>query len=105
MNYVSRRICALEGSSVNISSKFSYSNYLSSNSKKWYKIKQHDEIPESLTKDAGRVEFNDNNKDNHMLIINDVKKNDSAEYSFTHNVWRHFDSPGVILVVTGNTLT
>ncbi|XP_044043385.1 uncharacterized protein LOC122871883 isoform X2 [Siniperca chuatsi] len=104
VNYVSRRICALEGSSVNISSEyFKPSNlYLF---KLWNKVKRRDdEDAETLTED-GRVEFYDNMKNHHMLRIDNLMKNDSAEYTFRLRTyddgWKQSDLPGVTLVVTG----
>ncbi|XP_049427023.1 uncharacterized protein LOC125885501 isoform X3 [Epinephelus fuscoguttatus] len=101
VNYVSRRICALEGSSVNISSEYSNSNYGQPKSKSWYKVKRsvEGEVEKPL-KAVGRVKYHDNMKNRHVLGINHLKKNDSAEYRFklqTDDGWK----PGVTLVVTG----
>ncbi|KAL7404099.1 hypothetical protein ABVT39_009616 [Epinephelus coioides] len=101
VNYVSRRICALEGSSVNISSEYSNSNYGLPKSKSWYKVKRsvEGEVEEPI-KAVGRVKYHDNMKNRHILGINNLKKYDSAEYLFklqTDDRWK----PGVTLVVTG----
>ncbi|XP_054472021.1 uncharacterized protein LOC129105141 [Anoplopoma fimbria] len=103
-NYVSRRICALEGSSVNISSEYSYPNYQPT-SKLWLKIKRRvkEDVKEPL-KAEGRVKYHDNMKNQHILTISNLKKDDSAEYTFTlldDHRWVWSDSPGVTLVVTG----
>lgn len=48
-----------------------------------------------------------NSKHQHMLIIDDVKKNDSGHYMYqcyTCETCENSDLPGVMLVVTGNTL-
>ncbi|XP_037619606.1 uncharacterized protein LOC119484675 isoform X4 [Sebastes umbrosus] len=94
VNYVSRRICALEGSSVNISSE--YPENQQPKYKLWYKIKRSgkEEVEERM-KAAGRVTYHDNMKNHHILRINNLKKDDSAEYIFT------LQKPGVYLVVTG----
>ncbi|XP_037619604.1 B-cell receptor CD22-like isoform X2 [Sebastes umbrosus] len=99
VNYVSRRICALEGSSVNISSD--YSENQQPKYKLWYKIKRRgkEEVEERM-KAAGRVEYHDNMKNQHILRINNLKKDDSAKYTLRlqrDERWK----PGVTLVVTG----
>lgn len=103
--YVNRRICALEGFSVNISSEYFHSSN-ETGEKFWFKKKRPgDDDPETLTKNS-RVEYHDNMKNHHMLRINNLQKDDSAEYIFTNSfqwsLW-NFDLPGVILVVTGNS--
>ncbi|XP_031144885.1 B-cell receptor CD22-like isoform X2 [Sander lucioperca] len=108
VNYVRRRICALEGSSVNISSEYSHHSWSIVNHF-WNKGKQGDEQDaENLTEDAGRVEFHDM-KNYTILTINNLKKNDSAEYKFTlqrdNKEWKQSASPGVTLVVTGLKVT
>lgn len=98
VNYVSRRICALEGSSVNIASQYSSHFILNS----WYKVQlggEEDDCKEVFEEATGRVKYHDNMKNNHTLTINDVKRNDSAEYSFT--LENHCHLPRVMLVVTG----
>ncbi|KAK2918659.1 hypothetical protein Q8A73_003030 [Channa argus] len=108
VNYPSRRICALEGSSVNISSNY-YVNGQNTRTKKWHKIKRHGEVTDGgLTEDDNRVEKYDNMKDEHTLTIHELKKSDSGEYAFVFNnfeVWRPFHVPGVILLVTGLKVT
>lgn len=103
LNYVSRRICALEGSSVNISSVYSFPFHTEPHSKSWYKKKQnYEEKNETLAEAAGRVEYHDNMKNQHTLTIKNVEKNDSAEYRFRF----HDDTGskvGVTLTVTGNS--
>ncbi|KAE8300500.1 hypothetical protein D5F01_LYC00641 [Larimichthys crocea] len=105
VNYVSRRICALQGSSVNISSEYLHPENQQPKSKCWYKIKRSvEEDAEELIKAAGRVEYHDNMKNHHILTINDLKKNDSAEYKFrlqkVAKEWKQSVLPGVTLVVT-----
>ncbi|XP_074486924.1 B-cell receptor CD22-like isoform X1 [Sebastes fasciatus] len=100
VNYVSRRICALEGSSLNISSE--YSENQQPKYKLWYKIKRSgkEEVEERM-KAAGRVTYHDNMKNHHILRINNLKKDDSAEYSFTIQRDDERWKPVVTLVVTG----
>ncbi|KAE8300498.1 hypothetical protein D5F01_LYC00639 [Larimichthys crocea] len=109
VNYVSRRICALQGSSVNISSEYLHPENQQPKSKGWYKIKRSvEEDAEELIKAAGRVEYHDNMKNHHILTINNLKKNDSAEYTFRlqqeNGEWKQSDFSRVTLVVTGLTV-
>lgn len=108
VNYVGRRICALEGSSVNISSEYSNPNSQQSNCKLWYKIKRScKEDAENLTEAAGRVECHDNMKNHHTLTINNLMTNDSGEYRFRpqqDDEGQKQSFPGVTLIVTGNSV-
>ncbi|XP_028448011.1 uncharacterized protein LOC114564700 [Perca flavescens] len=101
VNYVSRRICALRGSSVNISSEYSSPNY-QPKSKLWYKIKRsgQEEVKETI-KNVTRMKYHDNFRNHHILRINKLTKNDSAEYTFRHHSDDQGLRPGVSLVVTG----
>ncbi|CAK6972965.1 uncharacterized protein LOC121910145 isoform X3, partial [Scomber scombrus] len=83
VNYIRRRICALEGSSVDISSQYLYPDNKKPRSKFWYKIKRSGE-GEAVkpTEDTGRVQHVDIMNNQHILRINNLKKNDSAEYTF-----------------------
>ncbi|XP_070683995.1 cell adhesion molecule CEACAM1-like [Pempheris klunzingeri] len=104
VNYVRRRICALEGSSVNISSEYLHPENQQPKNTFWYKVKRSSEDgDEELIEAAGRVEYHDNMKNHHILRIGNVKKNDSGEYKFSlqeEDKGRR-DSLGVILMVTG----
>ncbi|XP_025763493.1 uncharacterized protein LOC109202520 isoform X2 [Oreochromis niloticus] len=101
LNYVHSRICALEGSSVNISSKYSHPDYVQIQSKCWYKVKRE---AEQLTEDAGHVEYDDSMKNQHILRLKKLKRDDSAEYRFTftteYEEVNQSDFPGVTLIVT-----
>uniref|UniRef100_A0A7N8XYI5 Uncharacterized LOC113128677 n=1 Tax=Mastacembelus armatus TaxID=205130 RepID=A0A7N8XYI5_9TELE len=107
VNYVSRRICALEDSSVNILSKYSHPYNELPRSKIWYQIKLSDKVKtEEVVKKSVRVEYHVDNKHNkHNLRINNLTKNDSGEYTFklykTVGGWKQPDVSGVILIVTG----
>lgn len=60
---------------------------------------------EELIEAPGHVEYQDIMEKHHILRINNLKKNDSAEYKFIlkrqHGKCNISDSPGVTLVVTG----
>ncbi|KAL3996854.1 BarH-like homeobox [Sarotherodon galilaeus] len=105
LNYVHSRICALEGSSVNISSKYSHPDYEQIQSKCWYKVKRNaEEEAEQLTEDADHVEYDDSMKNQHILRLKKLKRDDSAEYRFTitaeNEEVTQSDFPGVTLIVT-----
>ncbi|XP_078131266.1 uncharacterized protein LOC144533619 isoform X2 [Sander vitreus] len=104
VNYVRRTICALEGSSVNISSEYTFPKNSRPTSKIWYKKSSGNQEKEELSQVAGRVEYHDKNN-HHILTINNLKKNDSAEYTFRlgrkKKKWKESDFPAVMLVVTG----
>ena len=105
MDYVSRRICALQGLSVMISSKYSHPDNQPPKSKLWYKISGREEDGE-LIEAAGRVEYHNIKKNHHVLRIRNLKKNDSAEYKFSlqrPGRQKMADLPGVTLVVTGTS--
>ncbi|XP_053181738.1 carcinoembryonic antigen-related cell adhesion molecule 21-like [Scomber japonicus] len=105
VNYIRRRICVLEGSSVNISSQYLYPDNKKPSSKVWYKINRSDkEETVKPTEDAGRVQYADNMNNQHILRINNLKKNDSAEYTFKllkdDGGWES-NRLGVTLIVSG----
>ncbi|XP_044200760.1 uncharacterized protein LOC122976370 [Thunnus albacares] len=105
VNYIRRRICTLEGSSVDISSKYLYPDNQQPESKVWYKIKRSgEEEAVKPTEDAVRVQYLDNMNNQHILRIKNLKKTDSAEYIFRllKDRWRwRGDPPGVTLIVSG----
>uniref|UniRef100_I3K9A8 Ig-like domain-containing protein n=1 Tax=Oreochromis niloticus TaxID=8128 RepID=I3K9A8_ORENI len=99
LNYVHSRICAVEGSSVNISSKYSHPDYEQIQSKCWYKVKRE---AEQLTEDPDHVEYDDSMKNQHILRLKKLKRDDSAEYRFTFTTENEevnqSDFPGVTLI-------
>lgn len=102
VNYVSRRICALEAFSVNISSEYSHPENQQPDAKSWYKKIGGGTQGEKLTGDD--IEYHDN-KNHHILTLNNLQKNHSAEYFFRlqeNNTCQWSELPGVTLVVTGN---
>ncbi|XP_056228254.1 uncharacterized protein LOC130166593 [Seriola aureovittata] len=107
-NYVSRRMCALEGFSVNISVQYSQSKDERIPVEPWYKINipgEHNVGNGSM--DPGRVEYDDNIINLHMLRITNLEKSDSGLYVFKdqYGKIKKSDLSGVILVVTGLTVT
>lgn len=100
VNYVSRRICGLIGSSVNLSSKYSHPDNSQPKSKLWFMIKRSgkDEDEDQV------VDLSyDNMRYQHTLIIDKLNKTDGAEYKFRlqPDDKTQSDFPGVTLIVTG----
>ncbi|XP_063736866.1 uncharacterized protein LOC134862734 isoform X2 [Eleginops maclovinus] len=100
VNYVRRRLCVLEGSSVNISSE--YSKMLLFHKSHWIKVRGSED-PETLSEAAGRLEVYDDMESKNVLRIHNLTKNDSAEYmlSFKGDYENWGNEWGVTLVVTG----
>ena len=91
---------------MNISSEYLYPDNQQPVSKVWYKIKRSgEEEAVEPTEDAVRVQYLDMNNQ-HILRIKNLKKTDSAEYTFRllkDDVIRKGDPPGVTLIVSGNS--
>ncbi|XP_067434413.1 uncharacterized protein [Thunnus thynnus] len=104
VNYIRRRICALEGSSVNISSEYLHPDNQQPVSKVWYKIKRSgEEEAVKPTEDAVHVQYHDNMNNQHILRIKNLKKTDSAEYTFRllkDDEVQKGNPPGVTLIVS-----
>ncbi|XP_064813956.1 sialoadhesin-like [Oncorhynchus masou masou] len=111
VTYTKRTICALKGSTVDISCTY-FSGYDTVKSTLWFSPKQSDSwrdelIPEDLTTDpgyAGRVEYvGEKERGRSTLRITDLREEDSAEYKFIFNTqtsrWGH-SFPGTTLTVT-----
>ncbi|XP_070684170.1 uncharacterized protein [Pempheris klunzingeri] len=106
VHYVSRRICAMQGTSVNISSQYSHPKNQNEELKLWYKIKwSGKEKAEELIKAAGHIEYLELKENHHILRIKNLKETDSAGYIFklqkNDKGWEQSNFPGVTLVVTG----
>ncbi|XP_064815267.1 sialoadhesin-like [Oncorhynchus masou masou] len=111
VTYTKRTICALKGSTVDISCTYG-SGYDTVKSSLWFSPKQSDSwrdelIPEDLTTDpgyAGRVEYvGEKERGRSTLRITDLREEDSAQYKFIFNTqtsrWGH-SFPGTTLTVT-----
>ncbi|KAM4595666.1 uncharacterized protein V3H82_003050 [Fundulus diaphanus] len=105
VNYMSRRVCGLKGSSVNISSKYLLPENLQVQTKRWYKVKRNGkQEDEQLVKDEGDVKYQDNMMNEHILRLNNLDQKDSGEYKFRvrleyYNLVKS-GYPGVTLIVT-----
>uniref|UniRef100_A0A3B3HJ27 B-cell receptor CD22 n=1 Tax=Oryzias latipes TaxID=8090 RepID=A0A3B3HJ27_ORYLA len=110
VEYASKRICAFEGSTVEISCTYTYPPRISYKKtvvqREFWFTKLKDNNPLDLTEDpdyAGRVTYRCSEK-NCMLRIRGLKRSDFAEYKFrfeTNQPGGNFTgSPGVSLTVT-----
>ncbi|XP_076738260.1 sialoadhesin-like [Maylandia zebra] len=109
VTYTSRSICALKGSSVDISCIYSHTH--PAVSKFWFSPErshqwQHRSHPEDLRTDshyAGRVEVIETERGSSTLRIRDLTERDSAEYHFKFKTqsfeWKS-SLPGTTLSVT-----
>ncbi|XP_051549685.1 uncharacterized protein LOC127438264 isoform X2 [Myxocyprinus asiaticus] len=103
VTYTSRRVCALVGSTVDISSSYSHPTGYTVEGTFWHYVRPGDFL--DLRKESwfvGRVEYVGN-----TLRIKDVKMSDSGEYKFRIITDRnpYSGSPGVILTVTDTQKT
>ncbi|KAL0159963.1 hypothetical protein M9458_043688, partial [Cirrhinus mrigala] len=99
VTYTSRRVCALVGSTVDISCTYSHPSDHTVNKTFWHygRPRNFSDLREEH-QFAGRVEYVGN-----KLRIKELKINDSGEYRFriiTDLNGKYSGSPGVILTVT-----
>ncbi|XP_017539501.2 uncharacterized protein LOC108412114 [Pygocentrus nattereri] len=106
VSYSDRRVCALEGSSVDFPCTYSYPSDQTVTEMFWFYFVPKVE-PTDLSEEqqfAGRVEFLGDKKRNCTLRMRDVRKTDSREYFFRFKTdsarGRFSGKPGVILQVT-----
>ncbi|XP_045898899.1 uncharacterized protein LOC123966844, partial [Micropterus dolomieu] len=110
VTYTDRSICAVKGSSVDISCTYN-SYYTDIRSKFWFSPErslqwQNPSQPEDLSEDsqyAGRVQVLETERGRSTLRITDLRESDSAEYHFKFTAgsfeWRS-SLPGTTLTVT-----
>ncbi|XP_046696671.1 B-cell receptor CD22-like isoform X4 [Silurus meridionalis] len=100
VNYTDKRVCAMEGSSVEFAGNYSHPSNLRVNKVFWHYFEQGKSIDlKTITHVANRVKYRNNNL---TLKINQLTKNDSGEYRlrFITNDGKGFSGrPGVILKV------
>ncbi|CAI5681330.1 unnamed protein product [Oreochromis niloticus] len=102
VNYSNRRICAVKGSSVNISSTYnSYESLIQSTS--WFRSGRGSEDLREDSQYAGRVELIETERGRSTLRIRDLTESDSAQYHFKFKTqsfeWKS-SLPGTTLTVT-----
>ncbi|KAL0159968.1 hypothetical protein M9458_043693, partial [Cirrhinus mrigala] len=97
VTYTSRRVCALVGSTVDISCTYSHPSDHTVNKTFWHYGRPWDKDLREEHQFAGRVEYVGN-----KLRIKELKISDSGEYRlrFITDFDKYSGSPGVILSVT-----
>ncbi|XP_071361152.1 sialoadhesin-like [Trachinotus anak] len=111
VTYTDRRICALKGSSVDISCSYNSDDDENVESKFWFSPEhsrrwQNPSQPEDLSEDSqysGRVQVLDAERGRSTLRISDLRERDSAQYHFkfkTPNFEWESSLPGTTLTVT-----
>uniref|UniRef100_A0A8C7NNP9 Ig-like domain-containing protein n=1 Tax=Oncorhynchus mykiss TaxID=8022 RepID=A0A8C7NNP9_ONCMY len=106
VTYTTRSICTLKGSTVNLSSSYTYPSGTVT-STFWF-IKTFDvENYVNLRNDSdynGRVTYHSDKTNGHTLTITDLRESDSATYKFRfitdQTGGKYFGNPGVTLSVT-----
>ncbi|XP_061741113.1 sialoadhesin-like [Nerophis ophidion] len=101
--YHKRHICAIQGSSVNITCE--YTSYGYTLTKFWYRTDSSHSGNPSLTEDPqnkGRLDLPSETSGNSTLRIKDVRQSDSAEYRFKFTT---YDGSGWSSISPGSTLT
>ncbi|XP_053532493.1 uncharacterized protein LOC124626410 [Ictalurus punctatus] len=108
VTYRDKRVCAVEGSSVEFAGNYSHPSDLSVREVFWYYF-QSGKDSKNLTQETqftNRVEYVEQDKSSTLKMKN-LSKKDSGEYQlrFLTNDGKGFSAePGVILSVTGNVL-
>uniref|UniRef100_A0A671TGY6 B-cell receptor CD22 n=1 Tax=Sparus aurata TaxID=8175 RepID=A0A671TGY6_SPAAU len=105
VTYSSTEICALKGSTVDMSCTYTYPSTVQRVENRFWFIKESKDVYTDLRTDpeySGRVQYNFGNNDC-TLRITDLRESDSAEYKFrfltTQPDGKHSGLPGVTLTV------
>ncbi|XP_046872355.1 B-cell receptor CD22-like [Hypomesus transpacificus] len=105
VNYSTSRVCALRGSSVDISSSYTHPSCYKTTNTFWFKMKSQVSDLKDYSEYTGRVEYIERKVMNHhTLRITGLRETDSAQYKFkmiTDKDGKYSGSPGVQLTVTG----
>ncbi|KAI4878000.1 hypothetical protein NFI96_012190, partial [Prochilodus magdalenae] len=106
VSYSDRRLCVLEGSSVDVLCTYSHPSTHTVTKVFWYYSDPNGKLKDLRVEErfAGRVEFLGGKEGNCSLRMRDVRKSDSGEYRFrfiTNTAGGEFSgTPGVVLKVT-----
>ena len=105
VNYVKQTVCALIGSSVNISCMFSYPAGHQLEDAYWFSSSD-ERNPTKLSEEPsykGRLEFIEKQQNHRILTVKHLTESDSAEYKFKLHTNRDkfHGYPGVNIKVTG----
>ncbi|XP_035856501.1 sialoadhesin-like [Sander lucioperca] len=105
VTYTSTQICAVKGSTVNISCSYTYPSAVgdvdTTVEQRFWFIQQFVDLT-TVSEYSGRVQYHSENKDC-SLRISDLRKRDSAEYKFwfiTNQGGNYVGYPGITLSVT-----
>uniref|UniRef100_A0A3B3HNP9 Ig-like domain-containing protein n=1 Tax=Oryzias latipes TaxID=8090 RepID=A0A3B3HNP9_ORYLA len=111
VEYASKRICAFEGSTVEISCTYTYPPWISYKKtvvqREFWFTKLKDKNPLDLREDpdyAGRVTYHFSEKNQSSLTISDLTDSDADEYRCKTTWWGR-DFPGTTLTVVGLQLS
>ncbi|XP_076875569.1 uncharacterized protein LOC143525432 [Brachyhypopomus gauderio] len=105
VSYTDRRVCVVEGSSVEFPCTYSHPSDEEVEHTFWFYVRPKED-PQDLSLEeqfAGRVEFVGDKERSCTLRIRDLRKSDSGEYRFrfsTKGGEKLSGKPGVILIVT-----
>ncbi|XP_046872861.1 sialoadhesin-like [Hypomesus transpacificus] len=105
VTYTLQRVCALRGSSVDLSCSYTYPRGLTVTKTFWFTKWKDGEGAEDLSLDPefdGRVQYRGDNKSEATLTITDLRERDAAVYKFRFitNKDKWAGQPGVTLSVT-----
>nr|XP_046197275.1 B-cell receptor CD22-like [Oncorhynchus gorbuscha] len=108
VTYTTQSICTLKGSTVELSSSYTYPSVYTVTTTFWFTKYDAEENYVSLKDDPdykGRVTYREDKENGHILTITDLRESDSATYMFRFTdqtgKWRYTGKPGVTLSVTG----
>uniref|UniRef100_A0A4W5MB08 Immunoglobulin domain-containing protein n=1 Tax=Hucho hucho TaxID=62062 RepID=A0A4W5MB08_9TELE len=108
VTYTTQSICALKGSTVELSCSYTYPRGPKVTSTFWLTKMETGVEPEDIGQDpenADRLEYDGDKKNGHTLKITDLRESDSATYWFRfitdQTRGRYIGNPGVTLSVTG----
>ncbi|XP_055771276.1 B-cell receptor CD22-like isoform X2 [Salvelinus fontinalis] len=108
VTYTTQSICALKGSTVEMSCSYTYPRGHTITTTFWFTKMYAGENYVSLSDDPdykGRVTYRKDKENGHTLSITDLRESDSATYMFRFTDqtggWRYTGNPGVTLSVTG----
>ncbi|XP_071245894.1 sialic acid-binding Ig-like lectin 14 [Salvelinus alpinus] len=107
VTYTTQNICALKGSSVDLTCSYTYPRGHKVTSSFWFTKMETGVEPEDIGQDpeyAGRLEYHGDKKKDCTLRITDLRERDSATYKFRfitdQTGGRYYEDSGVTLSVT-----
>ncbi|XP_064815792.1 carcinoembryonic antigen-related cell adhesion molecule 1-like [Oncorhynchus masou masou] len=105
VTYTTQSICALKGSTVELTCSYTYPRGHKVTSTFWFTKMETGIEPEDIGQNAGRLEYHGDKKKHCNLRITDLRESDSATYKFRfitdQTRGKYYGEPGVTLSVTG----